>query len=204
MAPKIQAAITNQNDLKMDVMDAIYNRHAVRSYLPQAVDRPIIEELLKAATHAPTAMHEEPWAFLIVQNPDLLKLISDKAKATKQDDIRNLHFQAGSGGASHRVTPEIDVLHGAGTLIVIYGKPLGPFVEADCWLAAQNIMLAACAQGLGSCVVGMTVVALNEPNMKETLNVPAEMKAFAPIVIGYPHGDIWPAIRKKPLILGWK
>jgi nitroreductase len=204
MMPKTQTAIANKNALKMGAMDAIYNRHAVRSYLLQAVDRSIIEELLKAATHAPTAMHEEPWAFLVVQNPEMLQLISDKAKATKQDDIRNLHFQAGSGGASHRVTPEIDVLHGAGTLIVIYGRPLGPFVEADCWLAAQNIMLAACAQGLGSCVVGMTVAALNEPNMKETLNVPAEMTAFAPIVIGYSKGDIWPSERKEPLVLGWR
>jgi nitroreductase len=190
-------------NLPMTVMDAIVGRHAVRSYLSQSVSVETIHALLSAAVRAPTAMQEEAWAFAVVQNPDMLRMITDKAKQTGQDDIRNLHFQLCSGGVSQRVTPVIDVLHGARTLIVIYGKPVGRFVEADCWLAAENLMLAACAHGLGTCVVGMTVDALNDADIKKALSVPDEMMAVAPIIIGYADNKLQPTARKAPVIVSW-
>lgn len=45
----------------MDVMDAIYNRHAVRSYTEEKVKAETIHVLLNAAVHAPTAVLEQPW-----------------------------------------------------------------------------------------------------------------------------------------------
>lgn len=51
----------------INVVDAIYNRRAVRDYLPQKVDKETINSLLDAAVHAPTALHEEPWMFFIMQ-----------------------------------------------------------------------------------------------------------------------------------------
>jgi nitroreductase len=199
-----QAVEKPNTSAPMSLADAITGRYAVRSYLPDAVSADIIDALLGAAVRAPTAIQEEAWAFAIVQNQDLLRMIGDKAKQTKQDDVRNLHFERCSGGVSQRVTPVIDALHGAGTLIVIYGKPLGRFVEADCWLAAENLMLTACAHGLGTCVIGMAVDALNDPDIKQALNVPEEMTAFAPIVIGYTDRKVQPTTRKAPVIMFWK
>src|SRR5690242_5012698 len=47
----------------MPLMDAIERRRSVRSYLPDPVDDATVRQLLAAAVRAPTAIHEEPWAF---------------------------------------------------------------------------------------------------------------------------------------------
>jgi nitroreductase len=47
------------------------------------------------------------------------------------------------------------------------------------WLAAENLMLAAHAMGLGTCVIGSAVPALNTPKSKAELNIPSECTAIA-------------------------
>ena len=49
--------------------------------------------------------------------------------------------------------PDFNISHDAGTLIAICA-PSATFSTADCWLAAENLMLAACAMGLGTCCIG--------------------------------------------------
>jgi len=60
-------------------IQAILARRSVRSYAPRALDRATIVELLSAAMRAPTAVHQEPWAFVVVQDAPTLKRLSDKA-----------------------------------------------------------------------------------------------------------------------------
>ena len=93
------------------------------------------------------------------------------------------------------------MFYNAGTLVVIYGKPMGPFVVADCWLAAENLMLAACAIGLGTCVIGLAVAALNTTERKTELNIPAGLVAYAPIIVGVPEGQTPVIPRKAPEIV---
>jgi nitroreductase len=100
--------------------------------------------------------------------------------------------------------PDYHVFHNAGLLIVIYGKSEGPFVVADCWLAAENLMLAACAKGLGTCVIAFALEALNTPEWKEELKIPGGFTAIAPIIVGVPAGETPPAPRKPPEILTWR
>jgi nitroreductase len=98
---------------------------------------------------------------------------------------------------------EFNIFYDAGTLVVICAKPMGPFVAADCWLAAENLMLAACAMGLGTCVIGSAVPALNTPAVKAELGIPAEYSAVAPIIVGGPSGETRPTARREPEILAW-
>ena len=188
-------------DAAMSVMDAIYQRRAVRSYAPRIVDRDVILDLLDAAVHAPTAVHEEPWGFAVVQDRAALRRLSEKSLQTFQMRDHGIHLPGGD--SHHFVLPE-NVFYDAGTLIVIYGKPLGPFVAADCWLAAENLMLAACSLGLGTCVIGLAVEALNTPEWKAELKIPAEMIAFAPIIVGVPAGETPATGRREPEVLVWK
>jgi len=51
--------------------------------------------------------------------------------------------------------PHFSVFYDASTLIVIGARHPDPFAIADCWLAAENLMLAACALRLGSCCIGV-------------------------------------------------
>ncbi len=186
-------------------MDAIYHRRSVRDYTPETVSEASIHMLMYAAVQAPTAMHEEPWAFAVIQDRHLLDRLSETAKRTiwlQAQDEEN------SGLARRSVNiisdPLYNVFYNAGALIVIYGKPLGPFVAADCWLAAENLMLAACTAGLGTCVIGLAVPALNTPEWKNLLDIPVEMTAHVPILLGYPVGMPPPPARKSPEMICWK
>ncbi len=186
---------------KMDVMDAIYNRRAVRNYLPQKVDAEIINQLLDAAAHAPSALHEESRAYAVIQDKSLLDRISDSAKlltsSREHKDLQEEHIL-------HVVQQkEFNIFYNAPALIVIYSTFKGEFVSADCWLAAENLMLSALTFGLASCVIGFSVPALNLPEWKEELNVPENMTAVAPIILGWPATPTLATAHKPPLILKW-
>jgi nitroreductase len=181
----------------------------VRSYTGQRPDRDTVQALLDAAVQAPTAMHAEPWAFAIVQNAAMLKRISDAAKAQWLATLgpeRELHATGEAAMRSHfaqeLANPDFSVFYDAGTLIVICAKP-GPFSTADCWLAAENLMLAASALGLGTCCIGSAVGALNTPEIKGALGIPADVTAVAPIIVGVPRQAPGPDARRSPEILGW-
>ena len=185
-------------------LKAIYARQSVRAYAPAPLDSATVQTLLDAAVHAPTAMHEEPWAFVVVQDRLLLKRLSDLAKPLFIEEVRHRNAQGAAHSFEHFTRPEFNIFHGAPVLIIICAKPSGQFVAADCWLAAENLMLAASAIGLGTCVIGSAVAALNIHKTKAELGIPDEYSAIAPIVVGVPSGDTQATSRKEPLILSWK
>ena len=195
---------TRKPEVSMSVMDAIYHRRAVRDYTPQKIDQAVIRTLLDAAVHAPTAMHEEPWSFAVVQDKNLLNRLSDSAKERVRSEAQGSDFHHAKHSLELVNKPDFHVFYNAGTLIVIYSKFQGSFVVADCWLAAENLMLAACAKGLGTCVIGFAVSALNTPEWKAELKIPVEMTAIAPIIVGVPAGETPPVPRKQPEIVTWK
>ena len=186
------------------VLDAIYQRRSVRSYAAKQISRTTIHSLLAAAVRAPTAVHQEPWSFVVVQDPDLLKQVSDRAKVLFLDEVHRTHLDRGGHALDAFEKPDFNIFYNAGTLIVICGPASGPFVAADCWLAAQNLMLAAYGMGLGTCVIGSAAIGLNTPEIKAELGIPAEMSAVAPIIVGVPGDSGRATARKEPRILAWK
>ena len=188
----------------MSAIDAIYLRRAVRDYAPKKVDQAMIHTLLEAAVHAPTAVHEEPWAFVVIQDKAILNRLSDTVKELLTRGTDPIHPSRANHTSDRFTSPEFNTFYNAETLVVICGKPVGPFVVSDCWLAAENLMLAACANGLGTCVIGLSVTALNTSQWKKELSIPSEMTVYAPIIVGVPAGVTPPVPRKQPEILIWK
>lgn len=193
---------SDETPQEMKIFESILARRSVRAYAPDELERDTVITLLEAAVRAPTAMHEEPWAFVIVQDRQLLKQLSDLAKPLFIESLHRIH-QTGGHASDIFSSPDFNIFHDAGTLIVICAKP-GHFAEADCWLAAENLMLAACAIGLGSCVIGSAVESLNTPEGKAKLGIPSEFNAVAPIVVGVPSGETAATPRKEPLIIAWR
>ncbi len=120
------------------------------------------------------------------------------------EEARHRNAQGASHSFEHFTRPDFDIFHGAAALIIICARPLSPFVSADCWLAAENLMLAASGAGLGSCAIGSAVAALNIRKVKAELGIPEEYAAIAPIIVGVPAGEAAPTQRKVPTILAWK
>jgi nitroreductase len=203
-------AIRKDEDVtSIGILDAIYGRRSVRDYTPELLDESTVRSLLAAAVQAPTAMHEEPWSFVVVQDVVALKRISDRAKALWR---REVAVQARPGGgrgpdaadlAKRLADPEFNIFYNASTLIVIATTPRGQFVIADCWLAAENLMLAAHGLGLGSCCIGFALGALGEPSTKAELALPANVIPVAAVIVGQVAAAPPPIGRKPPAILSW-
>jgi len=196
----------------LTALDVIFTRRSVRSFRPQPIDRDTISGLIDAAVQAPTAMHVEPWAFAVVQNRALLARCSERAKHALLQQMgtsTNVHAMADpSAAAAFRaqlMSPDFDIFHHAPALIVICGKPAGSFVAADCWLAAENLMLAATAMGLGTCCIGSALPVLTQPDVRAELKIPAAYDVVAAIVVGVPADDAAAsgATRKPADILSW-
>ena len=187
-------------EFEKSMFEALLARRSVRKYKPRKVEAQTINNLLEAAVRAPTALGQEPWAFVIIQDKILLKNLSDYAKPLFLNQIHQHH----SKQAQHKLDlfnrPDFNIFHDANTLIVICGKTAAPFFSADCWLAAENMMLAACAMNLGSCVIGSALSAFEVPEVRTKLRIPDNYSAVAPIVIGYPDEKNIPSSRKSPVV----
>jgi|SRR5581483_3110912 len=194
----------------LSALDAIFTRRSVRAYdTTHVVDESTVRSLLDAAVQAPTAMHGEPWEFVVVQDPAMLKRLSDRAKHKWLDEAahyRDLHAHAAaadeSAFAKQLADPKFSIFYDAGTLVVICARQT-PFAVADCWLAAENFMLAACALGLGTCCIGAAIPGLNAPASKADLDIPADVEAVAALVVGVPRESPPEGVRKAPHILSW-
>jgi nitroreductase len=64
----------------LSALDVIFTRRSVRAYTGQKLDQATVRALLDAAVRAPTAMHAEPWFFLVIQDESTLKRYSDLTK----------------------------------------------------------------------------------------------------------------------------
>lgn len=191
-----------KNSNERSIFEAILARRSIRAYSQEEVKSEAVNTLLLSAVRAPTAIHEEPWAFVIVQGSQKLKQLSDLAKPYFIERLHRNH-QTESRSLDTFNKPDFNIFHNAGTLIVICAKQTGDFAVADCWLAAENLMLVACSIGLGTCVIGSAVEALNNSKLKILAGIPAEYTAVAPIIVGTPEGETAATSRKEPLILCW-
>jgi len=165
----------------MELKQAIVERHAVRSYSPRAVDERSLRLLLEAAIRAPSGRNEQPWSFVVIQNRKQLMRYAEQARVL----LAATASEHESAASRALLRGNVDVFHGAGTLIVICGNRSDAFAEADCWLAAENLMLTACDQGLGSCPVGSALPLLNSRSVKAELSIPDDVAAIAPVVVGF-------------------
>lgn len=186
----------------MDVMEAIYQRRAVRAYTFQPVEKATVEALIKAATHAPSSMNEQPWAFAVMQNPQQLARWSERIKAYVLKRLK-----PDSPLVKYRdmlASSDYHVFHRAGTLIIICSRPDTHNGAEDCSLAAQNLMLAACSMGLGTCPIGFARPWLSQARIKRSLGIPEAYAPVFPVVVGYPGGETPPVPRRAPEILLWE
>lgn len=163
----------------MGVLEAIYQRRPVHAYSGEPIDAEVVRLLLRAAVHAPTTVPREAWSFVVVQDPTLLAELGEKIGA------RDCPFAT------------------AGTVIVICAPAL-PQVEADCWLAAGNLILAATSLGLGTCLIGGAPAVIAAPDVASRLGIPADVTAIAAIAVGIPRERPPYVARRDPRVLAWR
>ena len=183
----------------MDLKDAIYSRRAVRAYKQDPIDEATIKAIIDAAIQAPSAVNEQPWSFTVVRDKALLACVSDAAKAhmlaTTPVGLLSHHFK------DILSDPKFNIFYDAPVLIVIASKTEGPWATIDCALAAQNLMLAVRAAGLGTCWIGLSRPWLDLPAVKAKLGIPAEWQPVAPLVLGHPRHQPPATHRNRPKLI---
>ncbi|MGZ3743173.1 MAG: nitroreductase family protein [Pseudobdellovibrionaceae bacterium] len=197
--PTEETPLVSKDEIK--VFDAIYGRRAVRNYFSRRLDASTVRLLLDAATQAPSAMNSQPWAFVVIQNPNLLRAISEEAKEFLKKMVDKKSRSEHAHGPFDQ--PGFDIFYGATTLIVICAKSDGFEPVGDCYLAGQNLMLAAYGLGLGTCPIGFAREVLQTEYFRGQLAIPKSYTPVLPLIVGYPKGKVAATPRHSPNILCW-
>jgi len=195
----------------LTALDVIYSRRSVRAYTPGQVAESTVGALIDAAVQAPAAMGSPSLSFVVVQNPRRLARLSELSKTlwSQQAEIQSerfidLRFDAGEEFLARLSDPGFDIFYGATTLVVICSRGTEWWETAGCWMAAENLMLAASALGLGTCCIGAAVEALNTAEMRLELAIAPNLTAVAAIALGVPAAPSGPLERRPADVIAWK
>jgi len=180
----------------MDLLEAIHRRRATREFKDQPVVRNALQELVDAAIQAPSAMNAQPWHFTIIRNPRLLDKISTEAK----------RFLLESDGTPESLRAELSdpgfhIFYRAPALVLISIRG-ADWAREDAALAAENLMLAAHDQGLGTCWIGLAQGWLGTEDGRKTVDLPKDCVPVAPIIVGHPV-SVPPQVPRRPPTIRW-
>ncbi|KYH39232.1 MAG: hypothetical protein AYL30_000810 [Candidatus Hecatellales archaeon B24] len=152
----------------MEVFEAIYGRRSVRSFKPNPFPEEFLMKILDAGRWAPSAGNVQPWEFIVVREQKLKEGLS--MAALHQTFIAEAPVVI-------VVCADLDRARGSYGL---RGETL--YCLQDTAAAVQNMLLAACSLGLGTCWVG----AFDEEAVKAVLEIPERYRPVAIIPVGYP------------------
>lgn len=176
-------------------LDVIMTRTSIRSFTGDPVPQEQLETILKAGMAAPTAMNSQPWRFVVV---------------TDQEKIAKVFGQGPRSGMFTTAGAVIVVCGESTSMRKPFGQPDAEEVEMenifwyeDCSAAAENILLAAHALGLGAVWTagypGMQRVA----PIAEALGIPEKVIPLCVIPVGVPAETPAPKDKWKPEYIHW-
>ena len=179
----------------MDLFDAICGRRAVRHYRRDCPSEHVLRQLVDAAIWAPSAMNGQDWHFTVITRQALLDRIAARARLWVRE--KEPWLAESQELQTLLAVPGFHMLHHAPVLIVISTRADSKWSAETCAAAAQNLMLAATAQGLGSCWIGLAQDWLNSPEGKEAISLPVGERVVAPLVVGYASKEPHQVSRRK-------
>jgi nitroreductase len=160
-------------------LDLIFGRRSIRVYSPGEVSEPAVTKLLEAAMAAPSAMTKDPWRFVLVREKETLSKLA------------TLH-----PGAAMLSAAALAIVV-CGDLDVAFDRQLSYLLQ-DCSAAIENLLLAAHAQHLGACWVGIHPGEPLIKRVREMLSLPASVVPVAAISLGQPGEQPPPRTRYNP------
>jgi nitroreductase/NAD-dependent dihydropyrimidine dehydrogenase PreA subunit len=187
------------------------SRRSCRNFTGEPVPRPVLEDLVKIGTTAPSGTNSQGWTFTtlpsraavmklgnavgaffkrinrMAENPLLRHVLRLIGRPELAGYYRDYHQSVAEGLADWEERGRDRLLHGAPAVIIVGSLPGGSCPAEDALLATQNILLAAHAMGLGTCLIGFAVSAMHKDGrIKDLLKIPREETVHAVIALGHP------------------
>lgn len=168
-------------------------RRSVRDYSDRPVDRRVIEEILLAASTAPSGAHMQPWTFVAVSDPALKRQIR---QAAEEEERRNYAGRMPPDwlAALAPIGTDADKPHltDAPWVVVVFAQKHGVdadgnkvkhyYVRESVGMACGLLVAAAHAAGL----VALTHTPSPMHFLRELLGRPASEQAYVVVPIGHP------------------
>jgi nitroreductase len=173
----------------MELLHAIRRRHMVRDYQDRPVDAAVVDRLLEAATHAPSAGFTQGWSFVVLEEPEQTGRFWDHTLPPAE---RAGFRWPGLLQAPVVVVPlaserayrdryrEPDKAAGGRSVPDSWGVP---YWQVDCAFATMLLLLAATDAGLGALFFA---IARNQDALLADLGVPPDHRPIGAVTIGYP------------------
>jgi nitroreductase len=184
----------------MELMDVIRTRRAVREYTEAPIPQSTIERLIGAAILEPSAMNFNPGRLPPCSTRNALTNMLSVLRIGCLRIFHRLRTNLLLASCSKiRVMCCFTMLQ---PLVLVLAKSSAAQAMEDCCLAAQNLMLAARDEGLGTCWIGFARPWLDLTPTKRELGLPDDYRVIAPIVLGHPKA--WPKSHgRNPAEIHW-
>lgn len=158
----------------MDFYEIINKRRSIRAYKKDPVEDDKLNRILDAARLAPSAANRQPLSLIVVKN--------DKIKQNLKDAYSQEWFYTAPIIICACTLPDIAWKRNDGK----------PYVDVDVTIAMDHLILAASAEGLGTC----WIAAFKPDVVKVALNIPDNMEPLILTPLGYPATIPEPTFRK--------
>ncbi len=157
------------------LLDLIRSRRSIRQYRSKPVPEHMLEQVLEAGRWAPSASNQQPWAFVVVRDKQLVELVAQHSAYYMEQEARI------------EDAPVLIVLCG-----VVWSQSRRRSLRGDVGMAGMQMMLQAHALGLGTCWVD----GLDRQAIADRLGIPSELEIVGVITLGFPATEPAPTTRK--------
>lgn len=152
----------------MDGLETILTRRSVRKFTDQPIDEKQLKELLLAGMSAPSCANTRDWSFLVVKDKETLNKMADAngrpAQPLRQADVGILVL--GDLDRAFKHAKDYWIIDGA--------------------IAAENILLAAHAMGLGGVWLGTWPQMERVNALRELFQLPDNVVPHSILALGTP------------------
>jgi nitroreductase/NAD-dependent dihydropyrimidine dehydrogenase PreA subunit len=220
-----------ENDLtEMERM--IFSRRSNRLFKDKPVPKELLHRVLEAGRFAPSAGNCQPYQFIVITNQDVIHEMEDRSMVVLKL-LKNAYLSKNGGrklwknvffsAASYMMVNKFDprpmtamekadrnkgrMYFNAPCVILVLKNTHGiSNPDLDAGICTQNMVLAAHALGLGTCIVSLNMVPLSYPIMagfRKKIGIKPPFQAVTSIAVGYPKGKIDGIVERDTPPVSW-
>ena len=192
----------------MDLLETIRQRRSARGFLNIQVDSVILEDVLRDACNAPSAINIQPWEVTVVTGNEinrlskrLLKRLAERKVTCGPGSSKEIpaRFINRAKDTADGMTPLVEEMqmdfktfvnegslqfYGAPAVVFIYlDESFPPDRMVDIGIFIGYFVLASAGHGLSTCPIGL--VTWYEDEIKDVLNIPETKKLVISLAVGY-------------------